>query len=127
MAKGKMKANTSTPVEQDNSREELRAANLQIRETKKLYKSELAAITAKYKRDLSQVGAAAYAKALADIQRETTKRDSEKTKLMRETAANFDKSFVSKFSTETAFQTKPVKKARKPKKATAAKKEAKAQ
>lgn len=92
------------------SNNEARQTALQLRELKKSFKSELASLKSDFKNKMKAVAATAYQKALADMEREVTKRAQAKAKLLRDTAANFDKQFQSKLATHSAA--KPAKKAK---------------
>lgn len=116
MAKGKIKAKNSASVGQGNSSGEMRTATLQVRDLQKSFNSEMSAMKTEFKRKSKNISAMAYAKAYADVQKELTKRDSEKAKLLRETGNHFDKNFKSKFAVQTTVKSNPTKKARKSKK-----------
>lgn len=118
MAKVKSKAKKQNPAAQTEAKE----IALKLRSLKKEYKTGLNALKTEFKSKMKAIAASAFGKALADFEKETMKRIQAKAKLLRETAANFDKTFQSKFQAEAPKAKSTGKKATGKKRGRAAKK-----
>jgi len=110
-----VKAKSKSSVKKQNaaSNKEAQQTAMQLRDLKKSFKSQLTSLKSEFNNKLKAVTANAFQKALADFEREATKRTQAKVKLLREATVNFEKNFPSKFADFAPVKT--AKKTSKPK------------